>query len=116
VILLPARERPIARPTVRRIAVGDRVRIERDETRYPSRGTWPQFRGRTATVVEINLGEYGVIFGSTRERPDRSSVSAADGRAVTTWFLARELVHVARASSSHADGPSGQPNRKGSLT
>lgn len=48
--------------------VGDRVRIERDETRHPSRGTWPWFRGKTGTVVEINrdrkrphLTEYGVV-------------------------------------------------------
>jgi ribosomal protein L21E len=43
--------------------IGDRVRIERDETRYPSKGTWPRFRGKTGTVVEINLGEYGVAIG-----------------------------------------------------
>jgi ribosomal protein L21E len=38
----------------RRLNVGDRVKIQRDETRYPSKGTWPQFRGKTGTVVEIN--------------------------------------------------------------
>ena len=42
--------------------VGDRVRIQRDETRYPSKGTWPHFRDKTGTVVEFNLGEVGVCF------------------------------------------------------
>jgi ribosomal protein L21E len=44
------------------VNLGDRVRIERDEIRYPSKGTWPQFRGRTGTVVEVNADEYGVVF------------------------------------------------------
>jgi len=43
--------------TARPPRVGDRVRIERDETRYPPRGTWPRFRGRRGTVVATNLGE-----------------------------------------------------------
>ena len=79
--------------------IGDRVVIERDETRYPSRGTWPQFRGRTGTVVEINadgkrphLTEYGVVFGSTR-KPNRNSSIA--GGAKTVWFKVYELGGVA---------------------
>jgi hypothetical protein len=51
-------------------AVGDRVRIERDETKYPSKGTWPYYRGKTGTVVEINLGEYGVVFTKVTPRID----------------------------------------------
>ena len=50
--------------------IGRMVRIERDENRYPSKGTWPEFRGRTGTIVEINVdrnrphrSEYGVAFG-----------------------------------------------------
>ncbi len=65
-----------------RVNVGDRVRIERDETRYPSKGTWPRFRGRVGTVVEINadrqrphLTEYGVAFGKVWPRPDREESS-----------------------------------------
>lgn len=57
--------------------VGERVRIERDETRYPLRGTWPQFRGRAGTVVAINadrerphLTEYGVALGWVPARTD----------------------------------------------
>ena len=57
--------------------VGDRVRIARDETRYPSRGTWPQFRRRTGTIIEVNtdrnhphLTEYGVAFGKVTPRTD----------------------------------------------
>src|SRR5437588_800 len=51
-------------------AVGDRVRIERDERRHPSKGTWPQFRGRRGTVVEVTVDrkhphptEFGVVCG-----------------------------------------------------
>jgi hypothetical protein len=43
--------------------VGDRVKIGRDETTHPSKGSWPQFRGKDGTIVETNLGEYGVSFG-----------------------------------------------------
>lgn len=72
--------------------VGDRARIERDETRYPSRGTWPWFRGKTGTVVEINrdrkrphLTEYGVVFGAGR----------ALYRHGVTWFKPYELSTLA---------------------
>ncbi len=57
--------------------VGSRVRIERDEKLYRSRGTWPQFRGKTGTVVSINMGEFGVVFGKGRRNP--------------TWFRAHEI-------------------------
>jgi hypothetical protein len=74
--------------------VGDRVRIERDETLYPSKGTWPQFRGRIGTVVDVNadrkhphLTEYGVVFGPTRRRPDGS----LHGDDVVTWFKSHEM-------------------------
>ncbi len=40
----------------RPVTVGVRVRIERDETRYPSKGTWPEFRGCTGTVTARNTG------------------------------------------------------------
>jgi hypothetical protein len=73
--------------------VGDRVRIERDERRYSSRGTWPQFRGRIGAVVEINsdrrnaaLTEYGVSFGRVSARADRPGLlnrASAD----VLWFL-----------------------------
>ncbi|CAN5352802.1 hypothetical protein BH11ACT6_BH11ACT6_01750 [soil metagenome] len=76
--------------------LGDRVRIERDETKYPSRGTWPQFRGRVGTLIEINtdrkhphLTEYGVVFGKVTPRTDgRGKFSHSD---VVTWFKHCEL-------------------------
>jgi hypothetical protein len=73
------------------VNVGDRVRIERDETRYPSKGTWPQFRGKTGTIVEINLGEYGVCFGKVWPRPDRPGVYRWGGDDSPTWFQPYEL-------------------------
>lgn len=68
---------------------GDRVRVERDEQRWPSRGTWPRYRGREGTVVTVNRTdrEYGVAFGSVRERAN-GSLSGSD---VVTWFRAHEL-------------------------
>jgi hypothetical protein len=74
--------------------VGTRVRIERDETRYPSRGTWPRFRGKTGTIVEINLGEYGVVFGKAYERSDRPGVYRY--HEPPTWFQPYELRTLAR--------------------
>ena len=66
----------------RKLRVGSRVRVERDETLYPSRGTWPQFRGKTGTVVEVNRAgrgptEYGVGFGKATR--------------ASAWFKAYEL-------------------------
>lgn len=79
--------------------VGSRVHIERDETKYPSRGTWPQFRGRVGTVVEINqdrkrphLTEYGVVFGKVR-RPNQDGSIA--GGAETIWFKLYEIRGIA---------------------
>jgi len=59
--------------------LGAWVRCERAA---PSKGTWPQYVGRTGRVVQINDGEYGVRF-------------TAETRTVT-WFLADELVAVAK--------------------
>jgi hypothetical protein len=76
--------------------VGDGVKIERDESRYPSKGTWPSFRGKTGTIVEINLGEYGVAFGKVWPRPDRPGVLRWSD-SVVTWFQPHELRVLARA-------------------
>ena len=69
--------------------VGDRVRIERDETVYPSKGTWPQFRGKTGTIVEINLGECGVAVGKALPASGRRGGSMKGGS--VTWFQPYEL-------------------------
>ena len=73
--------------------IGDRVRIERDETVYPSKGTWPQFRGKTGTIVMINrdrerphLTEYGVVFGAVRQRGNGTTTGYAP-----TWFKRHEM-------------------------
>ncbi|MCB0942705.1 MAG: hypothetical protein KDB72_20980 [Mycobacterium sp.] len=75
------------------LRVGDRVRIERDETRYPSKGTWPSYRGKAGTVVTINadavrphLTEYGIAFGTIRARADGSLYGG-----MVTWFRRHEL-------------------------
>jgi hypothetical protein len=75
-------------------AVGDRVRIERDETRYPSKGTWPRFRGKTGTVVEMNLGEYGVVFGKVYPRTDGRGKFHRNTRTPIAWFQPHEVTPV----------------------
>jgi hypothetical protein len=75
--------------------IGDRVKIERDETRYPSKGSWGRLRGKTGTVVEINLGEYGVIFGKVTRRTDGRGSFNYQGP--VTWFRSYELRPCGRA-------------------
>jgi hypothetical protein len=67
--------------------VGERVRVERDESRWPSRGSWPKYRGRVGTVVRLNRrdGEIGVSFSN--RGPNATGVASTD-----SWFLPRELV------------------------
>ena len=91
------------------VKVGDRVRIERDETRYPSRGTWPQFRGRVGTVVEINLGEYGVVFGNVRPRTDGRGAFVRSGHEPVTWFQPYELSAAGKPAGSTQDGAETSP-------
>jgi hypothetical protein len=79
----------------RHARVGDRVRIERDEICYPSKGTWTQFRGRTGTVVEVNLGEYGVVFGEVRKPRSNGSIAMADA----VWFQPHEIRALASESA-----------------
>ena len=80
--------------TRQELTTGARVRIERDETRYPSKGTWPRFRSKTGTIVEINSAgggstEYGVVFGKVTARTDgRGAFTHGD---TVTWFKAYEL-------------------------
>lgn len=68
------------------IRVGSRVRVCRDEDRYPPKGTWLQYRNKVGTVVATNLGEYGVVFGQVRHRYDGS---LQGGNPV--WFRSYEL-------------------------
>jgi hypothetical protein len=67
------------------------VRVERDETKYPSRGSWPRYRGRVGTIVQLNRrdGEIGVAFSKPRRRADGSLLADA-----ISWFLPHELVHT----------------------
>jgi len=61
--------------------VGDEVVVERDETEYPSRGSWPRYRGRIGTVVvSENWGEIGVRFTKSHDES-------------ATWFKPYELRH-----------------------
>lgn len=76
-------------------AVGDAVRTQRDETLFPSRGTWPRYRNRPGFVVQLNheAGEYGVVLTVTRPpwRNGRVGELSYDSDMVS-WFREDELV------------------------
>lgn len=59
---------------------GQRVRIARDEEKYPPRGSWKEFRGKKGTVTGTNLGEYGVSFSDDDE--------------TDAWFQPHELERI----------------------
>lgn len=93
------------------VAVGSRVRIERDETRHPSKGTWPRFRGKTGTVVEVSedrkrphLTEYAVIFGRVKPRADGRGAFAWSGNESVTWFKAHELFSMSGGAAVRPAG------------
>jgi hypothetical protein len=97
------------------VNVGDRVRIERDETRYPSKGTWPQFRGRTGIIIEINedrqrphLTEYAVSFGTVTKAPPGQRRKLNWCSADVAWFKSYEMTTLSPlAPVRHADGGTG---------
>jgi hypothetical protein len=63
--------------------VGDRVRVERDETRWPSRGSWPRYRGKVGSVAhQPLLRRDRCRAGFTHEfpQPHRVVVPAARAR------------------------------------
>lgn len=77
--------------------IGDRVVIARDEQTYPSKGTWPRFRGKVGTVVEINHDrrrpdrtEYAVCWGRVRPSAHRFGGYDWDAYAVA-WFKSQEM-------------------------
>lgn len=71
--------------------VGDKVRLERDETKHPIRGSWRRYRGKTGTVVEINRAgkgptEFAVAFGKVQI--DENGHYRSGDKA---WFQAHSL-------------------------
>jgi len=49
------------------VRIGTKVRIQRDEKKYPPKGTWKRFRGRNGTVTCTALGEIGVSFTASMD-------------------------------------------------
>jgi hypothetical protein len=49
--------------------IGTEVTVQRDEKKYPPRGTWLWYRGKKGVVTGTSLGEIGVSFsrGSTAD-------------------------------------------------
>jgi hypothetical protein len=65
------------------VKIGTKVRVERDEVKYPPKGTWRNYRGKTGTVTGTSHGEVGVVFCT-----DKSFTT--DMRA-DAWFQRYEL-------------------------
>jgi hypothetical protein len=65
---------------------GHRVIIERDETRWPSGGTWPQYRGRRGVVVSINRADHEIAVSF-----DPGARPGVGGYGSSSWFKAHEL-------------------------
>ena len=42
--------------------IGTRVKVERDEEKYPPKGYWKRVRGKTGVVTGTSHGEIGVSF------------------------------------------------------
>ena len=75
--------------------VGDHIRVERDEKKYPSRGTWRRYSGKTGYICIVDESSYGVVLTVTRPpwRKDsgREHELSYDSDAIL-WFRPHELV------------------------
>lgn len=63
--------------------IGTKVIVQRDEKKYPSRGTWPRFRGKKGTVSGTSHGEIGVQFCNDNAFEPKNGADA--------WFQRYEL-------------------------
>jgi hypothetical protein len=80
--------------------VGDAVRVQRDETIRPPKGTWSRHRGKAGFVVVVNSSEevdppeFGVILTTTRPQwrkdPAHASELVYDSDQLL-WFAEYEL-------------------------
>lgn len=70
--------------------IGTKVVVQRDETKYPSKGSWPRFRGKRGVVTGTSHGEIGVSFSNDAGAP-------ADA-----WFQRYELTEWKRKKRSDA--------------
>jgi hypothetical protein len=70
---------------------GDRVRINRDEKLYPSRGTWPRYRNKPGVVVILNEDEVGVEVGAVQARYRGDGVTLQYDHGQVAWFQRHEL-------------------------
>lgn len=59
--------------------IGTRVRCARDETKYPVKGSWREFRGKKGTVTGTSHDEIGVEF---------------DDNTPHAWFQRHELERI----------------------
>lgn len=57
--------------------IGTRVIVERDEKKYPPRGSWKFYRGKKGVVTGTSQGEIGVSF--------------SNGHQADAWFQRHEL-------------------------
>lgn len=76
--------------------IGTRVKIERDEQKYPPTGTWHWFSGRSGTVVQVNRAgggstEYGVCFGAVTLAEESGNRTLDWESDQVVWFLRHEM-------------------------
>lgn len=57
--------------------IGTKVVVQRDEAKYPPRGSWKFYRGKRGVVTGTSLGEIGVSFNK--------------GSSADAWFKRYEL-------------------------
>ena len=99
----------------RSFRMGDLVRVERDETRWPSKGSWPKYRGRVGTIVSINRSDHECGLSWRPNAAAQLGTNTVVG--VDSWFLPHEIVLVDESSgkesrSASLADPSGGPGGK----
>ena len=68
------------------------VRAKRDETVWPSKGCWPEYKGRNGTVVSVNRARtVKHRDGKTVKIEAEYGVSFTKSAAVDAWFRTHEL-------------------------
>lgn len=83
----------MAELTMADFKVGDTVRIERDEKKYPSIGSWPKYRKKPGIVVILNEEdeEVGVEVGAVLPRIRSDERGLQYSHEQVAWFKPHEL-------------------------
>ena len=74
--------------------VGDYVKIERDETLYPSKGTWSSYRDKIGRIIVINFHEINPNFPRKEPYIEWGVKFTASGNESLHWFVEHELTVI----------------------